>query len=89
MRAASAEKKPQHRALIVNSNDLAIGPTTERMEPVPAIAPPQGQPGTENRQNSPRRRPPAEPTPASDEETAGSTSVSDAEDVLHRVDNLV
>jgi hypothetical protein len=83
----------------VDSNDLAIGSTTERMEPVPAVAPAQGEVAAQNQQNQSRRHAPpdepgpeaskAEPAPGSDkgpdsDNDAGSENVPPP----HRVDSL-
>lgn len=71
----------------MDSNDLAVGLTTERMEPVPAAAPTQGQATAGNQQSPSRRRTTGESTPASSSGT-DSTEISEAEEATHRVDNL-
>ncbi len=73
----------------MDGTDVAIGSTGERMDPVPAGAPAQGQTAAENPQNPPRRRPPAEPASAAGgEEAADTESASDANSAPHRVDSL-
>jgi hypothetical protein len=87
----------------VDSNNLSIGSTTERMEPVPAVAPAQGEVAAQNQQNQPRRHAsPAEPAPevretdrepdsASDSDTGSNpdhAGDSDKEDPEHRVDSM-
>ncbi|MFY9912615.1 MAG: hypothetical protein WAK56_22445 [Candidatus Sulfotelmatobacter sp.] len=88
-----AKFRTKVRGKVVVSNDLAIGSTAERMEPVPAIAPTVGQPVAENQRDQPRRRPPpAEPvvTESTEESAPDSDGGSDVdrEGPPHRVDSL-
>ncbi len=71
----------------MDSNDLVIGSTGERMEPVPAVAPMQEQAAAQNPQNPPRRRPHDEPAPAG-KEAVDAEAASNAESAPHRVDSL-
>lgn len=87
----------------MDSNDLAIGSTAERMEPVPAgapaVAPAQGEVAAQNQQNPSKRHPrPPEPVPERLEKEPGSdadkgsdpddTGDSENEGSPHRVDSL-
>jgi hypothetical protein len=83
----------------VDSNDLAIGPATERMQPVPAVAPAQGEVAAQNQQNQPTRHPPpdesameaseADPNSHSDKGSdSGAAADSENEGPPHRVDSL-
>lgn len=85
----------------MDSNDLAIGSTSERMEPVSAVAPAQGEVAAQNQQSPPRQHSsPAEPAakgagtdPATDSGSdSGSdpehSGDSDKEGPAHRVDSM-
>lgn len=83
----------------MDSNELAIGPVTERMDPVPAVAPTPGELSTQNQQDQPRRGPsPGEQAPddavadrtldPANGSDADSDSDVDNEGPTHRVDSL-